>query len=70
MASKNSTKAIRILEIVWLVIAVIAILIGTYETLNAGIGESYIFFIFTVIAGIMHTIRKRQRKRMESEGDE
>ena len=43
MTDKEPYKMIRILEIAWLVIGIIAILVGAYETYTKGIEEGYLF---------------------------
>jgi len=70
MTDKKLYKMIRILEVTWLIIGVIAILIGVYETYTKGIGEGYLFFIFTLIAGLMYMLRRNRRIKMEREDDE
>jgi len=52
---------IRALEIFWLIVVIVSILIGVYETIGNGFGESYIFFIITFVAGIMYSLRRWQR---------
>lgn len=67
MATPKEIRIIRILEIAWLVIAIASIVFGVYETITIGIGESYLFFIFTVVAGIMYGMRRRQREKLQDE---
>ncbi|HBF88383.1 MAG TPA: hypothetical protein DDX39_07035 [Bacteroidales bacterium] len=47
-----------IVEIVWLIISIISFLIAIYETYLAGISESYMFFIVTIVALIMFLFRR------------
>jgi len=61
---------IRILEIAWLIIGIIAILIGAYETYIKGIEEGYLFFIFAFVASIIYALRRRRRIKMEKEINE
>jgi len=56
---------IRFLELFWLLIAVLSLALGVYETINVGISYAYIFFIFTLAASILFMLRKKQRIRME-----
>jgi len=69
MSTKSAIKLIRFLERVWMIIGVTAFAIGTYETFTIGFGESYIFFIFTGVAAILYTLRRKQRTRMEQESE-
>ncbi len=69
MATLKEIRIIKILEIAWLVIAIASIIFGAYETITSGIGESYLFFIFTVIAGIMYGMRRKQRERLQDESE-
>jgi len=60
---------VKILEILWLVIGIGSILVGTYETYSNGLDKAYMFLIVTVVAGIMYTIRRRQRIKQDQESD-
>lgn len=58
---------LRILELAWLGIALISAGIASYQFINEG-SESAIWMLFvTVVAGIMYSIRHRQRIRFEAE---
>ena len=70
MATPKEIKIIKILEVSWLVIMVASIIFGVYETAVSGIGESYLFFVFTLIAAIFYRMRRRQRERLESESED
>ncbi|MGI8892931.1 MAG: hypothetical protein ACR2GN_05665 [Bacteroidia bacterium] len=52
---------LRILEMAWLIIAIGSLIFGIWKTMEEGLSESVWFFIFTLIAAIMYTIRRRQR---------
>lgn len=52
---------LRVLEIAWLVIAIGSLVFGAWKTADEGFSEGVWFFIFTLIAAIMYTIRRRQR---------
>lgn len=62
---KTMSKVFKVLEIIWLVLTII----GTIMCVSAAImgdGHSALYLlIFTIMAGIIYSIRKRQRKRME-----
>ena len=65
MTDKRPYKMIRILEMAWLVIGIIAIFIGAYETYTKGIEEGYLFFIFALVAGVIYALRRSRRIKME-----
>lgn len=59
-------KAFKILEIIWLILGAIGILMcGYFIIIKDNQGAIY-FIIFTVVCGIMYSVRKRQRLRFES----
>ena len=59
-------KMFKVLEIVWLVIGVIGILMTGYFIVVKDNEGAVFFIIFTLIAGIMYSVRKRQRVRYEA----
>ncbi|MBL4733981.1 MAG: hypothetical protein JKY18_01335 [Flavobacteriales bacterium] len=67
MSNKKAIKFIRFLENVWMVVAITTAAIGVYETISLGIVHSYMFFMFSIVAGILYTLRRRQRIGMEEE---
>ncbi len=55
-------KFFRILEIIWLIVAIACVLISVYFLIIKDT-DSALYFIFVfVIAGIMYLLRKHQRK--------
>lgn len=55
-------KFFRILEIIWLIVAISCVLISVYFLIIKDT-DSALYFIFVfVIAGIMYLLRKHQRK--------
>jgi hypothetical protein len=52
---------LRVLEISWLSIALVSIGFGVYQTIVEGFNEGIWFFIFTAVAGMMYSIRRKQR---------
>ncbi len=60
-------KIIKILETAWLVIAILAISIGTYMLIKGAKNDALYFYAFTVVAGVFYYIRRKQRLRMETE---
>ncbi|UCG28916.1 MAG: hypothetical protein JSV24_06020 [Bacteroidales bacterium] len=59
---KKNIKTNRILEITWLVVAILSLLAGTHKTVREGFGESYLFFIIACIAVLMYFLRRYLRK--------
>ncbi len=60
---------LRILEIAWLSIAVISMGFGAFKTITEGFNEGIWFFIFTAVAGMMYSIRRKQRIASEQSED-
>jgi len=46
---------------VWMVVAIASLLAGVHKTWKQGLQESYLFFIFALIAFIMYLIRKNMK---------
>lgn len=55
----------RILEIIWLLIGLAGIGFCIYALIQGDKDQAIYFLIFTFIAGIMFSVRRRQRKREE-----
>lgn len=60
-------KIVRILEICWLVIAIVGVVLGTYQLTQGNREHSVYFYIFTLVAGIFYYMRRRQRIRLEEQ---
>lgn len=58
---------LKVLEITWLLIGIISICIGGYKISTQGINEGIYFLIISLVAGIMYSIRHRQRIKMDKE---
>jgi hypothetical protein len=52
----------RVLEIAWLVIACVGVIMSAYFIIQKDNQGTIFFLIFTLVAGIIYAIRKRQRK--------
>ncbi|HSH64377.1 MAG TPA: hypothetical protein VLB84_00945 [Bacteroidia bacterium] len=59
-------KAFKILEIIWLILGIIGIVMCGYFILIKDNHGAIYFIIFTVVCGIMYSVRKRQRIRFEN----
>ncbi len=55
----------RIMEIFWLVVAVITFFFSVYRLTKVGLSEGYMFLFMPVIAGILFGLRRRMRKKMD-----
>jgi len=61
---KKNFNRNRILEIVWLIVAVLSIAAGIHKTyIEGGFRESYLFFIIAFISFLMFFFRRSMRKK-------
>jgi hypothetical protein len=58
-------RIFRILEIVWLVVGCFGIIATAYFVIIQDMRSAVFFLIFTLVSGIIYSIRKRQRKIYE-----
>jgi hypothetical protein len=59
---KKSINRNRILETVWLIVAILSIVAGIHKTYtDGGFRESYLFFIISLISFLMFFFRRRMR---------
>jgi hypothetical protein len=56
-------KVTFILEIFWLIAAILGFVTGIYETTRHGLKESWMFFLITAIGLIMYYMRRNLRKK-------
>jgi uncharacterized membrane protein len=59
-------KAFRILEIIWLVLGFIGVLMCGYFIIIQDKQGAIYFIIFTVMCGLMYSVRRRQRMKFEA----
>lgn len=59
-------KIFQILEIVWLVMAFIGVSMTAYMIVMKDNEGAIFFLIFTLVAGVIYSIRKRQRKKFDA----
>jgi len=52
----------RILEIVWITLAVLSLLAGFYNWYHLGLDESVMFFVITVLSLFMYIYRRNMRR--------
>lgn len=65
----KTNKTLRFLEIIWLIISGTGVMLSFYTYMNNNKGQSVYFFIIAIVSVIMYTVRKRQRKKLETESN-
>ena len=58
---------IRILEISWLILALIALALGLYKIFSDEISEAVFYGVVMLVSTGMYVIRRKQRAKMEKE---
>jgi hypothetical protein len=61
---------LRVLEISWLIIALIGISLGAFKWITECFASAIWFFLFTIIATIFWMVRRKQRIGMGQSGEE
>ena len=56
------TKLSRIIEIIWIITAILCLFAAVHQTYYEGFTKSYILFVFSFVAFIMYLLRKQMRK--------
>lgn len=60
-------KVVKFLEVMWLLIAICCIVIGTYKLItNPDFMDAMFFYTFCLLAMILYFLRRRQRKNLEN----
>ena len=59
-------KGTLILEYVWLTLAIIGAIIGSYKAITIGYKVSIVFFIIAAVAAFMYMLRRAMRKFSEN----
>lgn len=60
-------KQFKLMEYLWLTLALFCFIFAIYVTFVKNFKESYIFFIFTAICVIMYFLRKKMRQKFENQ---
>lgn len=55
-------RLLKILETIWLTLAIVFFVAGIYVFATKGWGQAYFMFIITLVSLLMFYIRRRQRK--------
>ena len=58
---------IRMLEISWLVLALVALVLSCYKLITDGLSDAIFFLVVTAGSFAMYFVRRRQRVRMNKE---
>jgi len=58
---------IRILEISWLVLGIVALGLGLYKIFSDGISEAVFYGVVMLVSTGMYVIRRKQRTKIEKE---
>ncbi len=61
-----NSRHFHVLEIVWLLLALLGLLAGIYNWFRSGPGESVMFFIIAALAFMMYFFRRNLRKSKKS----
>lgn len=60
-------QMLRILEISWLIIAILSVAMGTYKCITHGFDEAIFIFLISVVAVAFYFVRRKQRISMEKQ---
>ena len=58
---------IRTLEILWLMLGIIALVLGGYKLIAEGFSEAAFYMVVMAVSFTMYLIRRKQRVRMNKE---
>lgn len=58
-------KVVRFLELMWLVIAVISLVVGSFHLVKTSMMDAAFFYFLSAVAVGLYFLRKKQRKKME-----
>ena len=58
---------IRILEVSWLVLGIVALSLGLYKIFSDGFSEAVFYGVVMLVSMGMFVIRRKQRMKMEKE---
>jgi len=58
-----NNRVTHILEIFWLIVAILSLLAGIHQSMNQGIKESWLFYLIAAIGFLMFYLRRNLRKK-------
>jgi len=56
-------KRLRILELVWLIVAILCVITGIHSTNNSGFSSGMVFLLMALIAFVMYFFRRNMRRK-------
>ncbi len=59
-------KVVKILQMMWLIIAIVAFIMATYNLIFSEMRDALFFYFFAGFALLLFYIRKRQLKRLKN----
>jgi len=59
-------NASKVLELIWLFLAVLCLVMGVYAWYSSGLEKSYMFFILSALAVFMAYLRRYRRNKLET----
>lgn len=57
-------KSLLLIEIIWIILGLMCLGIAIRETVNAGIGRAWMFYVMAIAAFVLAWIRDSQRKKL------
>ena len=57
-------KSLLLIEIIWAILGLMCLGIAIRETVNAGIGRAWLFYVMAIAAFVLAWIRDSQRKKL------
>ena len=57
-------KSLLLIEIIWIILGLMWLGIAIRETVNAGIGRAWLFYVMAIAAFVLAWIRDSQRKKL------
>lgn len=64
-----NSKFTYILEIIWLVVAILSSVLGIYRIIKLGLDQSYMLFIIAAVSLAMYALRRGMRKANQNKGN-
>ena len=62
MKEKRANSILKILEIFWMIVGILAFMVSVYSIVTGNQGQALYFLAFGIVAGLMYLVRKKQRK--------
>ena len=57
-------KSLLLIEIIWIILGLMCLGIAVRETVNAGIGRAWLFYVMAVAAFVLAWVCDSQRKKL------